>query len=180
MAFFRLYPINGENDATQRSPWLDERLILLGHGGDQRQKDLAQPCHLFDGYRKLCFRVELASNLGERPVLVVAQFPNPGHDIVSKGLSTQGQPVFLVRTVHHGSLFTSRMTAFPKMAHHFDVLVESHDPPLLVVSRSQSLMTCGAVLPWRKHVQLPTVTSVPWCSHEVRSFFDLMIPPSHS
>jgi hypothetical protein len=41
MAFVRLSPINGENNTIDRPQRLDECLILIGHGCDQRQKDLA-------------------------------------------------------------------------------------------------------------------------------------------
>jgi hypothetical protein len=47
MAFFRLHPINGEDDAIQRSQLPNELFILMGHRCDQCQKDLAQQGHLF-------------------------------------------------------------------------------------------------------------------------------------
>ena len=47
MAFFRLDPINGEDDTIQRFQLCDELLILPGYCCDQRQKDLTQQGNLF-------------------------------------------------------------------------------------------------------------------------------------
>jgi hypothetical protein len=90
--------------------------------------------------------------------------------IQSKAVSAQGQGVFLVRTVDRCTSFTMRVPTFEAMAHHFDWLVELNNPPLLMVSLQQWLMTGRTFLHWRIPLHLRAVTSVPSCSHEVGCF----------
>jgi hypothetical protein len=65
------------------------------------------------------------------------------------------------------------------MAHHFDVLIESHDPARLVIALLPCVMTGRAYLQLRIQVQLLAFTTIPWGSHEGCPVFDLMIPRSH-
>ena len=79
----------------------------------------------------------------------VSSFPKTRHDIQPKRLATQGQGIFLLWTVDHCLPRTSRMPTFEKMAHHLHLLIESHDPALLVIAFLHRLMTGRTGLSWR-------------------------------
>ena len=141
MAFVRLHPINGEDNAPPKSQLLDERCIVTGDRGDQRQKHLAQQGDLFDGYHEIRCALELLLNLRDRQVIAISEFPNTRHHIQSQGLATQSSGIFLVRTVDHSTLVTISVTTFEAMTHNFDLLVSLNHPPLLTVSLCQWWMT---------------------------------------
>lgn len=170
MAFVRLHPSTGEDHATPKSQRLDERCIVTGDRGDPRQKHLAQQGHLFDGEHEIRFALELRSNLRDRPVIAIAEFPKTRHHIQSKGLATPSLGIFLVRTVDHSTLVTISATTFEAMTHDVDLLVSVNTPPLLTVALCQWLMTDRTFLHAWIPVQRLTVTVVPGSSHEVGAF----------
>ena len=171
MAVFWLDPIHGEDDAIPWSQWLDELCIVMDHRCDQCYKDLAQQGQLFERDHERRFRLKLLSNLDHGHVVPVSPFSATGHHSQSEGISTQGQGIFLLRSIAHGLSWTRGMPAFQTMAHHVHVLIESNDPALLVVALLQGMLTGRTLQLFRIEGYLCTFASVPWGSHEVESLF---------
>ena len=171
MAFFWVDPINGQDDASQWSQWLDELFIVMDHRGDQCSTDLAPPGHLFARDHELRFRLQLLSNLDHGSVVPVSPFSYPCHHIQSEGISTPGQCIFLWRSIDHCLACPSGIPAFQNMAHHVHVLLESNDPAWLVGALLHGMLTGRTRQLYRIAVSLCAFTSVPWGSPEVESFF---------
>jgi hypothetical protein len=57
------------------------------------------------------------------------------------------------------------------MADYLDVLIESHNPSLLMRALRQYVLTGRAVLSGWIHIHLRAGTAIPWGAHAVGAFF---------